>query len=171
MKVDLADGFYRMHLRPEDVPLFGVALPPVCGQQHIAFPLVLPMGWVSSPPYFSAATESVADVTNHRIRSGLRPAPHRLNAYADTSPVPTTTRPSRRHTATYGGTPLPSTPLPPRRPPVGYVDVYVDDFIGVGQGSSRHTFNACAKFYYMHSMKSSVPSTQHTPLRAMNQRR
>jgi hypothetical protein len=33
----------------------------------VTFLLVLPMGWVSSPPYFYAATETTVDITNARI--------------------------------------------------------------------------------------------------------
>ena len=28
----------------------------------VAFPLILPMGWVESPPYFFTVTETVADL-------------------------------------------------------------------------------------------------------------
>ena len=53
MKVDIADGFYRVGLAPEDVPSIGVCLPPgPDGKTLVAFPLVLPMGWVESPPQF-----------------------------------------------------------------------------------------------------------------------
>ncbi len=45
----------------------------------IAFPLALPMGWTNSPPFFSAYTETVADITNQRL-SSQHPItnPHRL---------------------------------------------------------------------------------------------
>lgn len=45
----------------------------------IAFPLVLPMGWKNSPPYFCALTETVADVTNEYIQRHLWPPRHRLD--------------------------------------------------------------------------------------------
>ena len=57
MKVDIEDGFYRMGLAPEDVPSLGGCLPPgTDGKTLVAFPLVLPMGWVESPPQFCAVT-------------------------------------------------------------------------------------------------------------------
>ena len=41
-KIDIADGFYRIWVRAEDVPKLGVALPPVPGQPPlVAFPLAL----------------------------------------------------------------------------------------------------------------------------------
>ena len=65
MKVDIADGFYRVGLDPEDVPSLGVCLPlGPDSKTLITFPLVLPMGWVESPPQVCAVTETVADLTN-----------------------------------------------------------------------------------------------------------
>ena len=58
-KVDISDGFYRVWLRAEDIPKLGVTYPSERPGEHlVAFPLVLRMGWVSSPPYF-LASESV----------------------------------------------------------------------------------------------------------------
>jgi hypothetical protein len=49
IKVDVADGFYRVHLAPHHIPALGVAFPPAPdGTPLVAFPLVLPMGWVES---------------------------------------------------------------------------------------------------------------------------
>ena len=60
MKVDIADGFYHVGLAPEDVPSLGVCLPPgPDGKTLVASPLVLPMGWVESPPHFCAVTETI----------------------------------------------------------------------------------------------------------------
>ena len=65
MKVNIVDGFYRVGLAPENVPSLGVCLPPgTDGKPLVAFPLVLPMGWVGSPPQFCAVTETVADLAN-----------------------------------------------------------------------------------------------------------
>jgi hypothetical protein len=96
----------------------------------------LPMGWVSSPPYFCAHTETVADITNERIMQGARPPPHRLDSIADTAPTPdaTPTRAGNIH----------SMPAPPPvikqlsgRRPLGRFEVYIDDFCGVVQGGAR----------------------------------
>jgi hypothetical protein len=52
-KVDISDGFYRVELRPADIPKMCVIIPStIDGEPLIAFPLVLPMGWKNSPPYF-----------------------------------------------------------------------------------------------------------------------
>jgi hypothetical protein len=83
-KVDISDGFYRVWLQAENIPKLGVAFPSERADEHlVAFPLVLPMGWVSSPPYFCAHTETVANVANERIMQGARPPPHRLDRIAD----------------------------------------------------------------------------------------
>ena len=130
-KVDISDGFYRVWLRLEDIPKLGVAFPTeVQGQHLVAFPLVLPMGWVSSPPYFCAATETVADVSNARIMLGDKPARHRLDRVADSEPVlDSSTSPSHSYR------PL-RRPSGPKRP-LGRFEVYVDDFCGVVQGGKR----------------------------------
>jgi hypothetical protein len=44
------------------------------------------MGWADSPPYFCAATETVADLANDPL--DWNPKPHRLDSDADTPPVP-----------------------------------------------------------------------------------
>ena len=68
MKVDIADGFYRVGLAPEDVLSLGVCLPPgPDGKTLVAFPLVLPIDWVESPPHFCAVVEAVADLVNTQL--------------------------------------------------------------------------------------------------------
>jgi hypothetical protein len=45
-KVDIADEFYRIWVKPADVPKLGVLLPAEPGQEClVGFPAVLPMGW------------------------------------------------------------------------------------------------------------------------------
>ncbi len=67
LKTDVADGYYRVWLRSLDVPLLAVAFPSLPGEEPlVAFPLVLPMGWTESAPYFCIATETIADITNAR---------------------------------------------------------------------------------------------------------
>ena len=62
MKVYIADIFYCVGLAPEYVPSIGVCLPlGPDSKTMVAFPLVLLMGWVESPPQFYAVTETVAD--------------------------------------------------------------------------------------------------------------
>lgn len=56
-KVDIANGFYRLHVAPKDIPNLGVAFWEAAHSKNfVAFPLTAPMGWKESPPWFTAAT-------------------------------------------------------------------------------------------------------------------
>ena len=68
LKLDIADGFYRIALNINDIPKLGVVFPsPEDEEPLVALPLVLPMGWKNSPPAFCATTETVADLANDAI--------------------------------------------------------------------------------------------------------
>ncbi|CAJ1938361.1 unnamed protein product [Cylindrotheca closterium] len=87
-KIDIADGFYRIQLAPYAVPHLAVLLPQHPNEEAmIAFPLVLPMGWVNSPPYFSAVTETGADLMNQRLKQRPQEPPHRLEELALNPPA------------------------------------------------------------------------------------
>jgi len=50
LKVDLSDGFYRIQVRPRDVPKLAIAFPTAPHEPPlVALPLSLPMGWTKSP--------------------------------------------------------------------------------------------------------------------------
>ena len=99
----------------------------------VAFPLVLPMGWVNSPPYFSAVTETAADLMNDAFKRSEEYPPHRLedqalqveadNDLGSRNPTHSLTEPTIH---------------PPRlRQRLKYVDIYVDDFIALLQGNAE----------------------------------
>ena len=138
-KLDIADGFYRIWLLPNDVPKLGVLFPQCDGEdQLVGFPLALPMGWIHSPPYFTAVTETVTDLANAATCTHTVAAPHRLDFLANTpqplvpvaqnepcQPKPTTTAvPHRIPRNVYSR-------------PLATHDVYVDDFISLAQGNKR----------------------------------
>ena len=88
MKIDIADGFYGVGLAPENVPSLGVCLPPgTDGKTLVEFPLVLPMGWVESPPQFCAVTETVADLANTALREKTQRlrTPHQLDQVSESN--------------------------------------------------------------------------------------
>jgi hypothetical protein len=88
-KIDIADGFYRIWVRASDVPKLGVLFPTDDGEEYLAgFPLALPMGWTESPKIFTAATETVADLTNTTLSSGAAFGPHHLEVQSETPPLP-----------------------------------------------------------------------------------
>ncbi|MGH7974557.1 MAG: hypothetical protein ACREBR_03440 [bacterium] len=139
MKLDLSDGFYRVDLNADDVLALGVALPKLNDEEPlVAFPLVLPMGWLDSPPYFSAVTETIADVTNMRLRQGISPPTHhRHDAISNTKPQPCEekNRDVTRYSQTMAMAPPPvHRSFGPLQQPLEEFDVYLDDFLGLAQG-------------------------------------
>lgn len=134
MKIDLSDGFYRVPLSHKAIAPLGVLLPG--HPQLIAFPLVLPMGWTESPPFFCTVTETIVDIAN-QLFSYWAPPSHPLEALAATIPLDEAmhhlpymalTTPTRVH-----GLPTHRHPMPPGQP-LAYADVFVDDEIALGQG-------------------------------------
>ena len=94
-KYDLADAFMRVGLSPSMILKLAVAVPTTSADEDplIAVPMVLPMGWMESPPTFCTVTETIADLANAKIAQGYIPAPyHRHEAIANTMPeIPRTT--------------------------------------------------------------------------------
>jgi len=158
MKIDISDGFYRIAINIDDIPKLGVVFPTLPGEEPlIAFPLVLPMGWKNSPPVFTTATETVADLANKRLKSGYPAQPHHLYDLAETIPSP-----SPPHTPvanlfsglgyTSKKTPLQTTSkntplqtaltapicrdpcLPTSNKDLAYIDMFVDDFMAFIKG-------------------------------------
>jgi hypothetical protein len=134
IKIDLADGFYRVHVRAEDIPKLGIAFPSLIGEEAlIAFPLALPMGWTESPPYFCAVTETIANVANRRILKWRHPCPHKLDRLASSTPgvEPSVTSPSYDAllaTTVAETLPLQRDPLLQQRQRIlASINVFVDD--------------------------------------------
>ena len=151
MKVDIADGFYRIGLNPRDIPKLGVIFPSRENQPPlVALPLVLPMGWKNSPPVFCASTETSADIANANLATNQPIQNHHLDALASTIPVHASTEPeacppaqltlTNGATATANSMPLPFNrdPCLPTGPATAYVDVFVDDFIGLAQNTAQN---------------------------------
>ena len=130
-KVDLADGFYRVWLSMGAIPKLAVALPVFDGEEPmVALPLVLPMGWMESVPYFCTPTETVADIANSKP-SNVHQPPHPLEMLANTLP------PERADTKP----PIASSPpyppvLRPYQKPTRFTDIFIDDYLLGVQGGS-----------------------------------
>ena len=137
IKLDIADGFYRIALSPKDIPKLGVVFPTRnSSEKLVALPLVLPMGWKNSPPIFSSATETIADIANTNLNNPLyQPNTHPLSTLAsaqDSMMLPHKTTPTL---------PADALPIPTARDPclpsqpsaAAYIDVYVDDFLALAQ--------------------------------------
>mmetsp|Transcript_16306 Transcript_16306/g.24678 ORF Transcript_16306/g.24678 Transcript_16306/m.24678 type:complete len:150 (-) Transcript_16306:315-764(-) len=135
MKVDLADGFYRVSLITSDLLKLAVSTPTIVGEDpFIAILLVLPIGSTESPPIFCAGMEKIVDEAKRGIRADWDPPPHRLTNLAQslppndsgTIPSPTSQQVpwARRNEllATY----------------LSLIEIFVDNFIGVAQGTEQH---------------------------------
>jgi hypothetical protein len=121
-KYDLADGYYRIPLNPTHAMQLACLLPTVSGEEPlVAIPLVLPMGWTESAPFFCAATETIVDLVNDSFQTNIVHPSHRLDPVLDFSADPRT--PLRQHHQVYGT-------------PVAHSDVYIDDIIGIWQPAS-----------------------------------
>ena len=88
-KTDLSDGFYQLHLTPSGALQLAMPFPSTHDEPPlVAIPTRLPMGWTESPPVFSTATETIADIANaHLEESMIMPPPHPLEPIAS-SQVP-----------------------------------------------------------------------------------
>ena len=82
IKVDIADGFYRLFISASSVATLGVVFPQHPDEEPlIAFPSVLHMGWIGSPPFFCALTETSTDLANWCLRDCTwKPTTHSLSA-------------------------------------------------------------------------------------------
>jgi hypothetical protein len=91
------------------------------------------MGWKQSPPFFTAATETVADLANDKLQSRQASMPHRLDVLSETpiapEPHPLVSTAGPETLALPSGTRFHSS----KPVPVKSWDVYVDDFVGMVQ--------------------------------------
>jgi hypothetical protein len=139
-KIDIADGFYRIAIRSNDVPKLAIMIPTAkCEEPLVGLHLVLPMGWKQSPPLFTVATETVANLANTKLPDMKPSVPHRLELLSET-PIRVDPPPM---VSAQGPASLPLPPTRRRRwqakpRPVKSWDVYVDDFIGMVQGNRNH---------------------------------
>ena len=128
-KVDLADGFYRVGLSHSSAPKLGIAFPKYSEEeQMVAIPLVLPMGWTESPPWFSAVTETIADVANH-WDPAEKVEPHPLEKLANTPPEEEEEDPTGGQATEGGGELRMPSAIRLHRRPVEETDIFVDDYI------------------------------------------
>ena len=77
LKCYISDTFRRCVLRPANVGAFPYVVPPLPSDTaiYLCVGLVLPMGWVSSPPFFYATSETVADLANTYMIDHRSPTP------------------------------------------------------------------------------------------------
>jgi hypothetical protein len=86
-KLHIVDGFYRVWILPVDIVKIGIVFPQ-SGEEEpsIGFPLALPIGWVNSPPYFTADTETKCRLANDKLNAAASFPAHRLDEIAESCP-------------------------------------------------------------------------------------
>ncbi len=79
-KWDIKDGFWRMDCAAGEEWNFAYVLPQEEGEPiTLVVPTSLQMGWVESPPYFCAATETSRDISTEYIKTEVNSL-HRLSS-------------------------------------------------------------------------------------------
>ena len=123
-KWDVKDGFWRVNAREGEEWNFCYVLPRTEGQPiQVVVPTSLQMGWIESPTYFCAASETARDVSVDYIETpvGSLP-PHKFEDHTKSAPE-FEALPSRSSGASND---------------LRYmVEVYVDDFIGLAIPTTR----------------------------------
>jgi hypothetical protein len=162
LKLDLADGYYRVQLTPEAALELAVVLPgPTIGTSYIGIPLCLPMGWAHSPPYFCAFTETAVDLTNVALQQADHPwsqLEHPLEAASQSMQLPLD--------AAYSKTIVHPPSIPPQRP-LSLAEVYINDFIGVAQRPVhprvlRFLLHAISSIFRQHPHRDDNPNRKQT---------
>ena len=132
-KWDVKDGFWRLQCREGEEWNFAYVLPAAEGTPtRLVVPTSLQMGWIESPPYFCAASETARDVAAQYIETQVGSlTSHKFEAMT---------------TATAGD----RTGLAPSGSALRYVlEVYVDDFMSLviptAENQLRHVANAVMK--------------------------
>ena len=151
MKLDIADGFYRIKIAPQNIPCLGVIFPnKFYPTTLVALPLVLPVGWVNSLPAFCAATETAAHIANTTLQQSTIPHPHPLSTIAPSIQVTGSTehllhlcsQPPNADGANGIANPVPTLQPDPfikhHQAPLAYIDMYMDDYIALAQPTSKH---------------------------------
>ena len=123
-KWDIKDGFWRLDCRDGEEWNFAYVLPQKEGEPvRLVVPISLQMGWIESPPYFCAASETARDVAQQYVEQEVGTMQdHKFLPYTKTS-------------SEYAS--LPATD-PAGEGGFNYmVEVYVDDFISLARATSQ----------------------------------
>ena len=127
-KWDIKDGFWRLDCETGQEWNFAYVLPSETPDNpQLVIPTSLQMGWIESPPYFCAASETARDVAQQYLQT----------------PIGSLESHKFEHLTTPHNSALPLTDSTPLR---FMLEVYMDDFIGLAIPTSlsqlRHYANA-----------------------------
>ena len=118
-KWDIKDGFWRLDCATGEEWNFAYVRPSSVGTNDIelVIPTSLQMGWIESPPYFCAASETARDIASQYAELPMEGVdPHHLLHHTKTNPEYAKLPETRRKSD----------------PPMRYImEVYVDDFIDI----------------------------------------
>ena len=123
-KWDIKDGFWRLDCRDGEEWNFAYVLPQEEGEPvRLVVPTSLQMGWIESPPYFCAASETARDVAQQYAERAVGDMPtHKFLQHTATS-------------AAYADLPAKNQG---REEGFKYmIEVYVDDFISLARATSQ----------------------------------
>jgi hypothetical protein len=135
-KTDVADAFMLVWISLATIPSLGTILPTYANEEPlIAFPILLPMGWVDSPNYLCTVTETATNLANaHFDANALAVSPHHLATLVDSWPPPLEPCTIPTPSAPSSIPPPPSTHSQgPLQRKLNYIDVYMDDFLHATQ--------------------------------------
>ncbi len=122
-KWDIKDGFWRLDCQSGEEWNFAYVLPPLTPndkQVQLVIPTSLQMGWIESPPYFCAASETARDVAENYLQLPIGELDdHKFLPWSDL-------------TSSYADLPLEC------RGKLRYLlEVYMDDYIGLAIPTSQ----------------------------------
>ena len=138
--------------------MLGVAFPMALSELLLtAIPLVLPMGWMESPPYFCRTTETIVDLANLYSHSMWDPPSHPLEVPSATAALwdchlTITVPPPDLQAKQQPKTMVmlhPPTRLQRQAPTLRYADVYIDDEILVAQGPAHPLNKFCRQVFHI----------------------
>jgi len=142
-KYDIKDGFWRLQCARDDEWNFAYVLPQLPGAPtKLVIPNSLQMGWVESPTYFCAASETARDVATQYIEHPVGTIPdHPFAHLAMTSDSINTIRPDSSGSFKY------------------LMEVYVDDFIPMASPTTKEQLRHIASAV-MHGIHDVFPPAQ-----------
>jgi hypothetical protein len=128
-KIDFSDVYMWIWLSLANLPkLAFIVLPhPSDPELLIGFHLLLPMGFIKSAPFFCTSTKTAANLINHSWgNTDLTPV-HPLEQFTSPSALPRSLQPQD---------------LEPTSGTLAYIDVFVDDFFALLQGTPAQLYQA-----------------------------
>jgi len=137
-KTDLSDAYMRVWVNILDVPKLAFAIPQIPSDPEplIGFHLSPPMGYIESVQYFCAVSETVSDFTNN----GNALTAHPLEDIAQTTPDvddPSATGVLADNEEKELETYFNSLTDDQLRKFIDYIDLYVDEYIALRQGTKK----------------------------------